>query len=196
MSQEIEMPSLFVAYPLGLYEFALNILAVKAVHQFGWVKAIASNLHTVVLAVAVLVAFVVSGYLGSYLLSNMNALYDKDYAALTDALAKRWDDDASIPTASTGFDASSTNGKFTDVWLVIELSYTGTCSSAPSDPCSHLANELVRIVFNNYRKVHELTGIRVVIGKKPHYLRVESSDIMLDKSLTVEGWEKELSIQK
>lgn len=128
--------------------------------------------------------------------SQVNKLYDEDYAALVRALSERWGHDDSMPSASTGFDTSGTSNKLTEVWLAIELSYTGICNStASSNPCEELANEFASIVFNNYGKVNNLTGIRIVIARGSHYLYVESSDILLEKKLSIKEWQKILPIQ-
>jgi len=179
----------YLDYPLAIYGIVLNVLAVRAVHQFGWAKAIASNVHAIIVAIIVPIALVA----GLYLLTNLNAdLRDEDYATLSAALAQKYNNDDRIPTASMGL-----NREPTGVWLAIEISYTGECTAATSsDPCNQLANDLVEIVFDNYRKVSELAGIRVIIGKKPHFLTVEASDIMFGKSLAIEEWRKELSLQK
>lgn len=128
-------------------------------------------------------------------LDQLAGFYDEHYYKLSAAFSKRWDSDPSISSASTGFDTIRANGK-TETWLVIEISYTGTCTSTDSDPCSRLANELAQIVFDNYSRVNELNGIRIIMGSQPHYLNVEPSDVILKKSLAIQEWRKELSLEK
>jgi hypothetical protein len=46
--------------PLGIYSFVLSVMAIKAIHQFGWLKAIVSSLAVLILAVIVaIIVFVV-----------------------------------------------------------------------------------------------------------------------------------------
>jgi hypothetical protein len=47
-----------LAYPVGIYAIVLNVIAVKAVHQFGWGKAVASSV-LILAAILVFVAVVV-----------------------------------------------------------------------------------------------------------------------------------------
>jgi hypothetical protein len=180
-----------IAEPLGfllaVYGIVLDVIAVKAVHQFGWAKAIASNLHTIL--VATLIPVVAGGYLLS--LATRQAR-DEDYARLADALNARWGEDDTIPTASFGFDTERGGAGGTAQWLVIEVSFTRDCSSTPADPCERLANELAGIVLESYGKVDELGGIRVIIGSEPHELFVEPEDIVFQKALTVAAWRDEL----
>jgi tetratricopeptide (TPR) repeat protein len=42
----------YLIYPLVAYVIVLNVLAVRAVHRLGWGKAVLSNLHTIMLVVA------------------------------------------------------------------------------------------------------------------------------------------------
>jgi len=52
----------FLTIPLGIYGIVLNVIAVRAVHQFGWGKAIASSV-LILVGILVLVACVVIGIL-------------------------------------------------------------------------------------------------------------------------------------
>jgi hypothetical protein len=121
-------------------------------------------------------------------------LHDEDYAMAGRALSERWDSDASIPTASTYWSFIYVSGQETQVWLVLEISYTGTCNSTSKDPCEALVDELARIVFDNYAHVDELAGIEVAITNYSHFGPVEFSITPLDKALTIEEWRRELSI--
>jgi hypothetical protein len=47
-----------LAFPIGIYAIVLNVIAVKAVHQFGWGKAVASSV-LILAAILVFVAVVV-----------------------------------------------------------------------------------------------------------------------------------------
>jgi hypothetical protein len=185
----------YLVFPLLLYSIALNVLAVRAVHQFRWGRAIASTLTPILLgAIAVAVA------VGAFLIvlsrsETAKMMGGEDYTTLTDALNQRWKNDVTLPTTSVGFGTNDAL-KYPGDWLVIEMSYTGTCTSTPSDPCNQLANEFAQIVFDNYRKLNDIDGIGIVIGKKPHYLYVEPSDIQFQKYLTIEEWRKELSLGK
>jgi hypothetical protein len=121
--------------------------------------------------------------------------HDEDYAKLAGALSQRCEHDDSIPSAGMGIDENSTNGKAAEVWLVIEISYTGTCDSTASDPCEAVANELARIVFDNYPRVDELTGVRVNITNRSSLGPIGFSSTPLDKALTVAEWRKQLSLE-
>ncbi len=136
--------------------------------------------------------------IGSWLGSAFTPLaqyYGADYDRLQQALAARWDTDNSIPSASSGIDLNGF-GDNPGAWLVIEISYTGACASTPPDPCDRLANDLARIVLENYGKVDDLTGIGVVIGNKPHKLSIPESEVIFKKYLTVPEWRKVLDIRQ
>jgi hypothetical protein len=99
-----------------------------------------------------------------------------------------------------GFD-DNTNGMLADydvsgVWLVMEMQFTEDCNETILDPCNRLANEHARFAFDNYSKVDDLSGIRVVIGDQPFYQYIEPSDIKFRKSLTIDAWRKELFLEK
>jgi hypothetical protein len=107
-------------------------------------------------------------------------LHDEDYAVAGRALSERWDSDASIPMAGTYWSFIYVSGEQTQVWLVIEISYTGTCNSTSDDPCEAL--------------VDELAGIEVAITNDSNFGPVELSIPPIDKALTIEEWRRELSI--
>ena len=128
----------------------------------------------------------------SALSAKQSELYDESYDRLKDALSQRWDPDDSITSASTGFDLNSSHGQAVQSWLVIEISYTGKCDTTRNDPCRTLANELARIVFDNYAHVGELTGIHVIFTNRSAIGPVSLSITPFDKALTIEEWRKEL----
>lgn len=121
---------------------------------------------------------------------------DEELAKLSEALAQRWDPDPAIPSAGMGLEtyASSDNPE-PEIWLTIELSYKGACDPTPNDPCEALVDELAHVVFDNYARVDELTGIRISITNYESFGVVEFSDTLIDKALTIEEWRRELSIE-
>lgn len=120
---------------------------------------------------------------------------DEDYLSLVAALANRVGPDASIPSARTAFESyASMGGGSASLWLVIEISYTGTCTSASDDPCQALVDELARIVFDNYADVEELNGVRINITNYSSVGPIDFSYTPIEKALTIEEWRRELSI--
>jgi hypothetical protein len=131
------------------------------------------------------------------IMEKMAELNDEDAAKLGAALSARWGPDDSIPTAYYGFNivGSLDEEAEAQVWLEIEISYTGTCDSTPTDPCERLVDELARIVFDNYPPVDDLAGIRVTITNRSEYGNLEITNTPIDKALTIAQWRRELSIQ-
>lgn len=123
---------------------------------------------------------------------------EKEFIELLAALEQRWNNDESLPNTSIGFDyinvADFSEYEIPGYWLVIDMQYTVECHSTPSDPCNELADEIARIVFDNYKKVNELSGIKVEIGDQPFYLYIDPVDIQFQKILTIEKWREELSL--
>jgi hypothetical protein len=105
------------------------------------------------------------------------------------ALNARWLPDDTIPTASSGVDQIGS-----EYWFNIEISSVGSCNASETAPCSTLADELVRIVFDNDAKIEDLTGIQVVIGKNPHELWVEPADVIFREHLTITEWRNRLGL--
>jgi hypothetical protein len=120
---------------------------------------------------------------------------DQELAQLAEALAERWDPDPSIPSAGIELETYDSLGNpEPEMWLAIELSYTCACDSTPNDPCEALLDELARIVFDNYSRVDELTGIRISITNSADFGVIEFSDTPVEKALTIEEWRRELSL--
>ena len=72
-----------------------------------------------------------------------------------------------IPSFSTNMDYSIQSGKAADIWLEMSMTYDADCKAGSVDDwCYRLANELVRIVFENYPHIDEIDGIHVVMTKK------------------------------
>jgi len=121
---------------------------------------------------------------------------DPEFAKLLEALAKRWDPDPAIPSAGIGIQTyASFDNPEPELWLEIEISYTGACDATPNDPCEELVDELAAIVFDNYARVDELTGIHISITNSADFGVVEFSDTLIHKALTIEEWRKELSLE-
>lgn len=138
--------------------------------------------------------------------------YDEEYSRLGEVLNDRWISDASIPSVSMGFDTDTFSGS-RETWLAIELSYTKNCSEATDDPCEALADEMARIVFDQYARIDDLDGLRIIITNETAFGPVlasspnshlgiitgstfaRSSDHLV-KSLTIEEWREDLSIRE
>ena len=198
----------YLVFPLFIYGLVLGMLAVRAVHQFGWGKAVASILTPYLLAM-VLVA-IPAVLMISYLLhsSSERLVRHPGYAPFSEALnqhfVQRGNNDTSVPTWSSGIDTYGANNQpqwaiwngseqeFSGEWLVIELYYTGTCTSTTTDPCNKLANETAQIVFDNYIGMDDIDGIGIIIGNSYFDLTVPPGEIIFRKHLTIEEWREEL----
>jgi hypothetical protein len=121
---------------------------------------------------------------------------DEGYVKLLDALSKRTANDESISSASADFTVNGSDGEVTDVWLVIDIAYTGTCDSTTNNACEALVDEFARIVFDNYPGVDELAGIEVSITNQYNNDFIDLSITSADKALTIAEWRKELSIEQ
>lgn len=190
----------YLAIPLIIYGIFLNGLAVRAVHQFGWGKAVTSILTPILLAILV-IAVPVALMINQFRLSKTYELLTNQdntqlIEALTQSFEQKWNKDKSVPTFSIGIDTYDSEQQFPGEWLVIELFYTGACTSTASDPCNQLADEAAQIVFDNYINVNDVDGIGVIIGEKYFDLTVPPNEIMFQKYLTIEEWRKELSLGK
>jgi hypothetical protein len=159
--------------------------------------AITTSLGTLVTSGRSGVSSMWSGFLNSTGIGKLIELgSDQGLAELAEALGERWDPDPSIPSAGVGFETYSTLGNpEAEIWLAIEISYTGACDSTPNDPCEALVEELARIVFENYSRVDELTGIDISITNYADFGVVEFSDTLIEKALTIQEWRRELSTE-
>lgn len=205
------IPLTFVQYLttlLGIYGIFLDVLAVRAVHQFGWGKAIGSYLLTqlsclfmLILVIGVPVALVI----GAVILTNNQTIwqadpqtdpyakYYEDLSTLIYAFEQKWGTEDSILNGNINFDTGDDD---TGVWMVGEISFIGECNETPSDPCNQLADEFARLVFSDFNKVNDLAGIQVILTSTTKYLYVEFYSSTFEKSLTIAEWREELSIEK
>ncbi len=122
-------------------------------------------------------------------------LHDDEWDRFGQALHARVDPDPHIPSFSTSRDYDLEAGKATNVWLVMEMTYDADCDvDSTTDWCYRLANELVKIVFDNYPHIDEIKGIHVVMTNKSSLGPVDFELTPVDEALTINEWRQRLSI--
>jgi hypothetical protein len=198
----------FLVIPLFIYGLVLNALAVRAVHRLEW-EGSAASILTPILLVILVIAIPVVLMINDFRHSKAYELFtNQDNAplieALTQSFVQKWNNDKSVPTFSIGIDTYGghrqptftfgSEQQFSGEWLVIELFYTGTCTSTNTDPCNKLANEAAQIVFDNYLRMNDIDGIGIIIGNTYFDLTVPPDEIIFQKHLTIDEWRKELSL--
>lgn len=140
-----------------------------------------------------LIAFVVVTLLSFQ--SMQPQYHSEDWDRLEQALKARVDPDVHIPSFSTNMDYAIQSGKATDIWLEMQVTYDADCDAgSTADWCYRLANELVKIVFNNYPHIDEIDGIEVIMTKKTSIGPVEIEQTPVDDALTISEWRQRLSL--
>jgi uncharacterized RDD family membrane protein YckC len=113
-----------------------------------------------------------------------------DHDALLEAVAQRAGDEAN---SGIYLDETWVGGQAPQAWLTVEVLNPGDCDSSTPAACERLADDLARIVLENYPRVDELTGIRVAIVRYSNFVVFNFTNTLVDKALTVEEWRRELS---
>jgi hypothetical protein len=185
------------------YLAALSMIAVKAVHGLSWRRtALASSLILLLqgamiggMLFAVAVEMTGATIPGGELAPELEEIGESEaFAELVEALAERTNPDGSILSASINFDVLQGGGR-TEIWSSVEVSTITACSTAGPDPCEELADQMARLLLENYADADELAGLRVVIGSREHDLRIEPADVRLEKSMSIAQWREELAME-
>ena len=125
-------------------------------------------------------------------LNIFRGLHDEANVQLNDALRSWLESDRRIVLWENGFEISSGNGNVNEVWVVIKVTFTLTCGTVGSDPCTSLANDLAGVVLDNYPRVDEPAGIRVSITY-PTQPGATKYDDMQEHALTIGEWRQRLA---
>ncbi len=125
------------------------------------------------------------------------ALHDDEWGRFENALMTRVNPDSRIPEFGTHRDFNLSSGEVAEVWLHMEMTYDADCemgSESPSDWCYRLANELVKIVFDNYPHINEIAGIQVEMTRVSGVGPVTFNYTPVNHALTIAEWRKRLGI--
>ncbi len=148
-------------------------------------------------AIGLQLALVGGVFLLVSLLAGMQPqLHYGEWDVFEKALMDRVQPDPRIPSFETHEDYGFGSGQPHDVWFHMEMTYDADCEmeGGPGDWCYELANELVKIVFDNYPHIDEINGIQVVMTQVTGAGPVSFEYNPVNDALTISEWRARLGI--
>jgi hypothetical protein len=115
-------------------------------------------------------------------------LFDDEYSDLQRALSTRITVAANVRRINVDFDKEIDGNGVSSILLAIDLDYRGQCAPSGLAPCESEANDVARIVIDQYRRLDQIDRVRVSMIRHLRADVVDSAVAPYSRTMTVEEW--------